>query len=468
MQVLSAKSLLPPSRGLPALQSTWVSKTATSRFSTLFNSFSNHKLALVLHVVFLHPRGGPGQDSCTECQPGASQKGKAKESSVTGDLLFRPWETTSTKCFQFFLFVSQNRKQTTSSVQPIRSLIELDLLFLWFPQTSTLIMKVEVAFNTGGRNMSCTIPSSWESIWPFPSQQPSQQALCKAHNNFPGAPELSAHVPNTNSPLMDSRVSQRQIFSGSTQGGVWDGSQVAARHAGLHGGCSPTKPQQEQQSRSNGGSQDDLRAQAARQAPSNETALTSWGRAPEKWGKVWVKTARHKPRHRYKEQRQGCAPLCCAMDASQSPSSHSPGQGKCCTVLVLTSGMDSQTHWGGRDSSRWRCPWAPRALVNHRRSTAAGKSQVVIHIEVGGCHYAGYVIIFPDNSSQVISPAISWSKRQFVVDRVATYLKSTCPKMYSIPSLFYSSSFHFPSFLFSFLSVFVFSILFWPFKGCAG
>lgn len=72
MQVSSAKSLLPPSRGLLALQPTWVSKTASIRFSTLFHSFSNPKLALVLHIVFLHPGGGPGQDSCTECQLAAS------------------------------------------------------------------------------------------------------------------------------------------------------------------------------------------------------------------------------------------------------------------------------------------------------------------------------------------------------------------------------------------------------------
>lgn len=45
-QVFSAKSLLPPSRGLPALQPTWVSKIASSRFSALFYSFSNPTLAL--------------------------------------------------------------------------------------------------------------------------------------------------------------------------------------------------------------------------------------------------------------------------------------------------------------------------------------------------------------------------------------------------------------------------------------
>lgn len=194
MQVLSAKSLLPPSRGLPALQSTWVSKTATSRFSTLFSSLSNRKLALVLHIVLLHPGGGPGQDSCTEHQLAASWKGKAKESSVTGDVLFRSWEATSTKCFQFFLFVSQNRKQTTSSVQPIMSLIELDLLFLWFPGISRLTVKVEVAFNSEGRNITCTIVSFWKCNWPFPSKQPSHQALCKAYNNFPGAPEHAYQI----------------------------------------------------------------------------------------------------------------------------------------------------------------------------------------------------------------------------------------------------------------------------------
>lgn len=132
---------------------------------------------------------------------------------------FRPWESTSTKSFQIFLFVSQNRKQTTSSVQPIRSSIELDLLFLWLPETSRLTVQVEVAFNSEGRNTICTALSSWQCSCPFPSKQPSQQALCKPYNNFPGAPELPAHTPNTPRPMMDSRVSQRQIWSGSTRVG---------------------------------------------------------------------------------------------------------------------------------------------------------------------------------------------------------------------------------------------------------
>lgn len=104
-------------------------------------------------------------------------------------------------------------------MQPIRSSTELDLLFLWFPETSRLTVQVEVAFNTEGRNTTSTVLSSWKCSSPFPRKQPSQQALCKAYNNFPRAAELSAHTPNTPCPMMDSRASQRQILSGSIQVG---------------------------------------------------------------------------------------------------------------------------------------------------------------------------------------------------------------------------------------------------------
>lgn len=42
-----------------------------------------------MHIVFLYLGGGPGQDSCTECQLAAFWKGKAKEGLVSGDLLFQ-------------------------------------------------------------------------------------------------------------------------------------------------------------------------------------------------------------------------------------------------------------------------------------------------------------------------------------------------------------------------------------------
>lgn len=153
-------------------------------------------------------------------------------------------------------------------------------------------MKVEVAFNTEGRNITCTVLSSWKCNWSFPSKQPSQQALCKASNNFPGAPELPAHIPNTNFPLMDSRVSQRQILSESTQAGVRDGSRGGSK------ACRAAPRPQAHKAPTTAAEQVQWGFPGWPNSPGCQASPQQWGRVLGKWGKVWVKIARHRTRAR--------------------------------------------------------------------------------------------------------------------------------------------------------------------------
>lgn len=85
------------------------------------------------------------------------------------------------QCLHFSLFVSQNEEQKNSSVQPIWSVIKLNLLLLLLPGASRLIVAVEFSFNSEDRNITSTFLPPWLcNSLSLPESRPTKWACSKA------------------------------------------------------------------------------------------------------------------------------------------------------------------------------------------------------------------------------------------------------------------------------------------------